>query len=168
MNMISVFDHSSRRGALVPMLNKIHALIAENAARDTLAGVEPPQNLILWTHKMRKHLVDIKWRFLVATDATNLAGLMFYRYEGNAIYIEEMHVAWAHRNNPQVIEGLLKKLEFDQGTQDAAFYANSRMKLEVNKEILASVGFKDEHEGGWECLGDLAATVNALKLRYNR
>ena len=158
--MIEVYDHSSRRGALVPMLKKIHALIAENVATT--------EHVIFWSHKMRKNLVDIKWRFLIAVDGANIAGLFFYRYDGSDIYIEEMQISRAYSGNPQVAEGLLRKLEFDQGTKDAVFYANDRMQLEANKEILASVGFKEEHEGGWERLGDLPATVNALKLRYIR
>ena len=166
--MIEVFDRSGRRGVLVPMLKKIHELIATNALRDTAAGLPPPDNYIIWSHKMRKQLVDIKWRFLVAMDGATIAGLMFYRYLDTAIYIEELQIAWAYRKNPQVIEGLLRKLEFDPGTKVAVFYANDRMKLEPDKEILASVGFRDEHEGGWECLGSFADAVNAIKLRYNR
>lgn len=160
MGLIEVFDHSNRRGALVPMLKNIHALIGEN--------VSPMENMILWSHKMRKILLDINWRFLTAMSGNDIAGLLFYRYEGNNVYIEEMHVSLAHSKNPQVIEALLKKLEFDPGVKDATFYANDRMKLEANKEILAGVGFRDELEGGWECLGDFSATINTIKLRYTR
>jgi len=160
MSKIEVFDHSGRRGALVPMLKNIHALIAQN--------VPQTENFILWSHKMRKHLVDINRRFLTVSADTTLAALLFYRYEDTTIYIEEMHVSPLHIKNPQVVEYLLKKLELDPGTKDAIFYANDRMKLAANKEILAAAGFKDEHAGGWECLGDFSATCNELKLRYTR
>ena len=157
--MIEIFDHSNRRGVLVPMLKNIHALISQN--------VSPMENFILWSHKIRKILLDINWRFLTATSGTNVVGLLFYRYEGGAIYIEEMHISRTHSKNPQVtLDGLLKKLEFDQGTKDAIFYASDKLKQEANKEILAAAGFKDEHAGGWECLGSFSETVNALKLRY--
>lgn len=159
-NMLEVFDRSTRRGTLVPMLKNIYTLIASNTPST--------ENMILWSHKMRKNLLDINWRFLTVMSGNDIVGLLFYRYDGNSIYIEEMQVARAYSNDPQVVESLLKKLELDPGVKDAIFYANDRMKQEVNKEILASVGFKEEIDGGWECLGNFSETNNTLKLRYIR
>jgi hypothetical protein len=166
--MLEVKDYSARRGVIVPILPKIHAMIKENAEKDTIAGIAPPEHIITWTQKMRKLLMDIKRRFLVASDGGNLAGIFFYRYDETKIYIEDLQIAWAYRNNPGVIEGFLKRLEFDAGTKDATFFVSERVKIEADKEILAAKGFKETHDGGWEELGSLQKTAAALKLRYNR
>ena len=117
---------------------------------------------------MGKNLSDVNRRFLVALDGPVLAGVFFYRYEGSNIYVEDLQINWAYRNNPKVLEGLLKKLDYDHGTKDAIFYAGERIKAEADKEMLASVGIKEVHENGWEQLGKLSSAVAALKLRYNR
>ncbi|MDR0272506.1 MAG: hypothetical protein LBI27_04230, partial [Clostridiales bacterium] len=163
-------DYSTRRGVIVPILPKIHKLLKENAEQDKLACIEPPEHLITWQHKMRRELVDINRRFLIAVDGPNVAGFFFYRYDGKKIYIEDFQVAWAYRNNANVIEGFLKKLEFDKGTTDAVFYASERVKIEANSEILASKGYdvKKTDDEGWEELGPLKQTAGALKMRYIR
>jgi len=166
--MIEFFDYSGRRGALVTLLPKIHALLTENAQKDKLSGISQPEHIVTWQQKKKAVLLDINWRFLVCMDGPILAGLFFYRYQGSNIYIEDLHVAWAYRNNKAIIEGLLKKLEYDANAKDSTFFAGERIKTESDKEILASVGFKQEHEGGWENVGSLSQAVNALKLRYNR
>ena len=166
--MLEFFDYSNRRGVLVGWLPKIHTLLKNNALRDTLAGIQPPEHIVTWTQKMKAGLLDINRRFLVATEGTMLAGILFYRHENGNVYIEDLHVDWAFRKNPQVVEGLLKKLEFDTNAKDATFYASERIKSDADKEILASVGFKESHEGGWENLGGLSTTIGILKLRYNR
>jgi hypothetical protein len=165
--MLEINDYSSRRGVIVPLLPKIHAMLKENAENDKLAGLEPPEHVITWTQKMRKDIVDINRRFFVALDGANLAGILFYRYDGTDIYIEDLHVAWPFRHNAGVIEGFIKRLEFDGGTKDAKFFASDRVKIESDKEILESKGFKSRGEG-WETLGTFKQTVAALKLRYNR
>jgi len=170
--MLEFYDYSSRRGILVPLLPKVHALLAENARMDKVAGQEPPAHIITWQQAERKKLVDINRRFLVAMEGTALAGIFFYLHKktetGTEIYIEDLHIAWTHRNNPNVIEGLLKKMEFDPAVRDAVFYAGQRVKIEQDKEILASVGLKDERTDEWESLGSLQQTINTLKIRYNR
>jgi len=190
--MITAFDYSFRRGVLVPLLKQIYTIISQN-----VAGTE---NIITWQQKMRKNLIDINWRFIIAVDGANLLGFIFYRYANShkeqldfalcenairtlqadcrakfdttqnqiAIYIEEMQIAKGCMANQLVLDSLVKKLEQDQGTKDATLFANDRMKKKLNKEILASVGFKDVIEGGWENLGGLTSTINALKIRYSR
>ncbi|MCL1884842.1 MAG: hypothetical protein FWF81_13945 [Defluviitaleaceae bacterium] len=165
---MEIKDFSGRRGVLVPIFPKIHAMLKENSEKDRISGLKPPEHVITWQQKMRSTLVDNNRRFFVAMDGNNLAGIFFYRYDGNKIYIEDVHVAWAYRRNALVIDGFLKKLEYDQGTKDATFFVGERIKLEVDKEILASKGFKDEHEDGWERLGTLQEAIAALKIRYNR
>lgn len=167
--MLEFNDYSNRRGVIVPILPKIHAMLAENAARDKLAGLEPPEHVIMWSQKMRKILTDINRRFIVALDGGFLAGIFFYRYDGKNIYIEDVQVAWAYRNNPGVIDGFLQRLEYDPGTKDAAFFASGRIKSDSDTEALAAKGFKKElDDNGYEKLGTLAQAAAALKLRYNR
>ena len=79
---------------------------------------------------MKPRLVDVNWRFITAVDDATLVGVFFYRHGGANVYIEEMQVAYTHHGNLQVIEGFLKKLEFDKAAMDATFYANDRMQLE--------------------------------------
>ena len=169
--MIAINDFSSRRGVLVPLLPKFHAIIKENAKRDRVANLEPPEHVITWTQKMRKVILNINRRFVVAMDGENLVGILFYRAENageKKIFIEDLQTAWAYRNNPQIIDGFLKKLEYDQNTKDATFYASERIKIDYDKELLASKGFKTVHEDGWERLGTFSQAAGAIKIRYNR
>jgi len=166
--MLEFNDYSNRRGAIVPLLSKIHAIFAENAAKDTMAGIAPPEHIITWRQKMNSQVLDINRRFLVAQEGSTLAGIFIYRYDGANIYIEELQILWAYRNNPTVLEGLLKKLEYDTGAKDATFFASERVKMDADKEKLAAVGLGDTHQDGWEKIGSLSMTVNAMKIRYNR
>ncbi|MCL2225972.1 MAG: hypothetical protein FWB96_13475 [Defluviitaleaceae bacterium] len=165
---MEIHDYSSRRGALVPLLPKIHAMLKENASRDKLSVTEPPEHIISWRQKMRRTIVDINRRLLVALDGGSLAGIFFYRYDGANIYIEDVQTAWTYRKNPAVIEGFLKRLEYDAGTKTATFFVGERVKIEADKEMLAAKGFKEAHEGGWEKLGTLSQAAAAIKLRYGR
>lgn len=160
------FDYSNRRGALVPVLPKVHALLADISVKDKMAALPMPEHIVTWQQQMRKTVLQINHRFLCAIDASILAGIFFYHYQGTDIYIDECQIAWTYRNNPRVLDGLLKKLEFDTGTRNATFYASDRIKKESDKEILASVGFKEEIEGDYENLGNFATMANTLKLRY--
>jgi len=171
--MLEFIDYSTRRGAMVALLPKIHALLTEIAVRDKIAGITPPEHLVSWQHKARKELLEVNRRFLVAMDGNLLAGLFFYRYNKdkagkNNIYIEDVQIAWVFHKNPLVLEGLLKKLEYDADARNANFFASNRIRVETNKEILASVGFKEEKEGDWENLGNFKEMTNALKVRYSR
>jgi len=169
--MLEFIDYSSRRGTMVALLPKIHALLTEISVRDKIAGITPPEHLVTWQHKARKELIEIQRRFLVAMDGNLLAGLFFYRYDKenkNNIYIEDVQIAWVFHKNPLVLEGLLKKLEYDADARNATFFASNRIRIETNKEILASVGFKEKKEGDWENLGNFKEMANALKVRYSR
>jgi hypothetical protein len=169
--MLEIHDYSSRRGVLVPLLPKIHAMTKDNVAKDKLTNLEPPEHVVTWTQKMRKVILDINRRFIVAVDGGNLAGIFFYRSDlrvGKKIFIEDVQVAWAYRNNPHVIDNFLKKLEYDQNTKDATFYASERIKIDHDKELLAAKGFKTTHEDGWERLGTFSEAAGAIKIRYNR
>ena len=163
ITLITITDHSSRRGVLVAMLKSIYALIADNAQK---RKATPPDNFITWQHVVKPQLLDISRRFFSAMDGDILVGVFFYRYSDGNIYIEELQIAHSYRNNPQILEGFLKKLESDQNAASMTFYANDRMQQEQNKEILATVGIKQEFENGWECLGTFTEMSNALKLRY--
>ncbi|MCL2355979.1 MAG: hypothetical protein FWC70_02310 [Defluviitaleaceae bacterium] len=164
--MLEVNDYSNRRGIVVPMLPKIHAMLAEIAARDKHS--EPPEHVIIWSQKMRKILMDINRRFIIALDGKFLAGIFFYRHDGGNIYIEDLQVAWVFRNNPGVIDGFLQRLEYDSAAKDATFFASERVKSDADQEILAAKGFKRELEDGWENFGTLAQASAAIKVRYGR
>jgi len=166
--MLEFIDYSNRRGALVGLQPSIYNMQKENALRDKLSVIHPPEHIVTWSQKMKANLLDIHRRFLVAMDGKVLAGILFYRYQGTHLYIEDLQIAWAYRKNWAVVEGLLKKLEYDTNAKDATFFASERIKSDADKEILASVGFKETHEGGWENLGGMSAAIGQLKLRYNR
>jgi hypothetical protein len=161
-------DYSNRRGVLVPLLPKVHAMYKENSVRDRLSAIEPPEHLITWQHKQREILVDINRRFLVALDGNTLVGVLFYRHAGKDIYIEDLQIAWPYRNNPHIIDGFLKRLEYDPLTKEAVFYASERIKIEADEEVLVAKGLKKKHIDGWENLGSFSKASLALKLRYNR
>jgi hypothetical protein len=168
--MLEINDYSSRRGVIVQLLPQIHALLKANA-QEKLTNLVPPEHVITWTQKMRRVVLDINRRFIVAVDGGNLAGIFFYRSDlrnGKKIFFEDVQVSSKYKNNPLVIDGFLKKLEFDQNAKDATFYASERIKIDFDKELLAAKGFKVEHEDGWEKLGDFKDAAGALKIRYNR
>jgi hypothetical protein len=48
----------------------------------------------------------------------------------------------------------------------AEVFAGERIKVERDKEILASVGFKDTYIDGYQLLGNPRDAEAALKLRY--
>jgi hypothetical protein len=183
--MLEINDYSSRRGVLVPLFPKIHAMLKENSERDKFSNLEPPEHLIIWQQKIRQVILDINRRFIVAMDGGNLAGIFFYRIgkvdgvgkidgigkvDGNEgkIFIEDVQAAWSYRNNTHIIDGFLKKLEFDKHSKDATFYASQRIKIDYDKELLAAKGFKTVHEDGWEKLGTYSQAAGAIKIRYNR
>lgn len=155
---------------MVAFLPKIHAITKENVSKDKLTLMTPPEHFVTWQHKMRRVLVDIKRRFIVAVDGDVLAGIFFYRYgDEGKIFIEDAQTAWAYRNNPRVMDGFLKKLEYDKATKDATFYASERIKIAADQEMLAKRGATlITHEDGWEKLGTFAEMATAIKLRYNR
>jgi len=176
--MLEFFDYSNRRGVMVQFLPGVHALLLNNSQKDKLACLPPPEHIITWQQRLRNELLDINRRFLIAVNKTeprrpgeknaNVAGVFFYRYSGNDIYIEELQIAWDLRNDPQVLEGLMKKLEFDIGTKEVTFFAGERIKVESDKEQLAAKLLTKTNAENWENLGNLKAAINALKFRYNR
>jgi hypothetical protein len=167
--MLEITDYSGRRGGLVAFLPKIHALFAENAARDALAGFKQPENIILWKQKYSKELIEIHRRFLLVTDLQSIAGLMFYHFKGGAVYIDELQTAWQNRNNPAVFNMMIDKFSTSNEVKSCAeIFAGTNIKSSADKELLASVGFKETFPGGWEPLGSLTEAVGALRQRYQR
>ena len=170
-NAMEFHDYSNRRGALVQFLSKMHEIMKENAEQDKQGNIEPPEHIITWTQKKRKELTDITRRFYVAQDGGDgsiLAGFIFCRIDGGKAYIEEVQLARAYRNNPLVLDGLLKKLEFEPLIKDAEFFASERVKANADEEMLAAKGFKAEREDGFEKLGTFAQASAALRIRYSR
>ena len=164
--MLKVTDYSTHRGGVVTLLPKIHAMFKENARNDKAGVLKNPGHIITWQQLIKKQLTDINRRFIIATYQTELAGLLFYRYENGNAYIEEMQFATAHKNQVAAFDALFKKVEMDPKAHGAVFFVSDRIKLERNKEILASVGFKDSVENGYEKLGSLAEAASSLKLRF--
>ncbi|MCL2203899.1 MAG: hypothetical protein FWB88_08170 [Defluviitaleaceae bacterium] len=174
--MPEFIDYSSRRGAIVSLLPKVHALLKELSVKDKLCGLEPPETLVMWRQKINPLLLDINRRFLFAMeiagpDKREILGYMFYRYDGSGperVYIEDMQVAWRHRRNAGVVAGLILKLEKDPRTKNAVFYGGERLRVTTDKELLANVGFKETFPDGWEPLGNLKEATGALRIRYTR
>jgi hypothetical protein len=168
--MLAVHDYSSRRGVLVPLLPQIHALLTETAKKDSLAGIEPPINIILWKQQMNKQLVDINRKWLVVLNGNILAGLFFFRFlpDGN-IYLDELRIAWAYRNNNAVFTLLHDRFINDPAVKKAAdVFGGMNIKKEKEQEILASVGFEQEYENKPEPLGNPVDAAGILKIRYLR
>jgi|GEM_PF-6228354 len=126
-----IHDYSTRRGVLVPLLEKVHAMYRELAEHDKLSGLAMPEHIITWTQKRRKELVDIERRFFVALDGGELVGFFFYKHEGENILLEDV------QGSPEVIEGFLKKLEYDTAAKDKTFYAGERIRRCADEEIVA-------------------------------
>ncbi|MCL2605020.1 MAG: hypothetical protein FWD90_11135 [Defluviitaleaceae bacterium] len=174
--MLEFIDYSTRRGAIVPLLPKIHALLKENAEKDKLCGLEPPENLVTWRQKINPMLLDISRRFVFAMEIKgpnnrDVLGFVFYRYPPNEkgkLYINDMQIAYAQRGNAAVLTGLVAKLEADPNAKNAAFFGGERLKKPVDKEILAGVGFIETFPDGWEPLGNMKEALGALRLRYGR
>jgi hypothetical protein len=173
--MLEFIDYSSRRGAIVPLLPKVHALLKENAERDKPSGLEPPANIVTWRQQMNPQLLDISRRFVFAMEkkgaGREVVGFVFYRYDTqkkNTLYIEDMQIAWEHRNDPAILTGLITKLENDPSAKNCELFGSERLKLMADKEILAGVGFRDHFPEGWEPLGKMKEAMGSLKLRYGR
>jgi hypothetical protein len=173
--MMEFIDYSSRRGAIVPLLPKIHALLKELAEKDKLCGLESPVNITLWKQKINPQLLDVSRRFLFAMEIggekREIAGFLFYRCdprEPGKLYIEEMQIAWSCKNKAAAVAGLIAKLETDPGAKTAVFFGSERLRLMADKELLAEVGFRETFPDGWEPLGNIKEAVGSLKLRYNR
>jgi len=159
-------DFSNRRGALVGLLPHIYAILKDNAANDKSLRAKAPEHMVTWLQKAKRNLTDINRRFIVCMDAMVLAGYLFYRYKGKDIHIDDLQIAWNYRGDANILNGMLKKLEYDPGTKDAIFYAGEAIKVPKDTEILESVGFVHDFGSEGENLGSLGATVNALKSRY--
>jgi hypothetical protein len=164
-------DYSGRRGIIVPMMDKIYALITENIEKDKQAGLPPPLNRIIWRQRFKRMLPEIHRRWMFILDGKSLAGLLFYHFKdnGNKLYIDELMVAWPYRHNKLVFPLMLDKFQFDREVKACReIYAGERVRMEPDKEILATAGFKETYEGGYHLLGSLPETVEALKIRYIR
>ena len=135
--MFEVFDYSARRGALVPLLASIYKIICETKIKN-------PENFIFFKQRMSKLLIDINYRWIIINENKQLAGFLFYRYEGKNIYITDLHISKSVKTPVDAITMLIKKMEYDQGTKTADFYENDFL------------------------LGDLKKTSDTLILRYNK
>ena len=171
--MIEITDYSGRRGAMVPLFPKIHEITKENVQRGKFAKLEQPEHVVTWQHKMRKVILDISRRFIVARDDAFLAGIFFYRIDAQnqqIVYVEDVQVAWAYRNSSEIMDGFLRRVEKDPiaGVKGVTFYAGKRIRIDVETEKLVARGHKFERESGWEKLGTFAEAAAALKARYSK
>ncbi len=167
--MLEITDYSNRRGGLVPLLPKIHALFAENAAKDALARFAPPQNIILWKQRYHKLVVEINRRFVLVADGSAIAGLMFYHFRDKAVYLDELQVAWQYRHNQAVFNLLMDRfVNSNEVKAVTAVFAGENIKSPADKELLASVGFTETFPDGWEPLGNVTDAAGALRTRYIR
>ncbi|MDR1664177.1 MAG: hypothetical protein LBR83_04550 [Clostridiales bacterium] len=166
--MLEAIDYSSRRGVIVPMMDMIYDLIAENIEKDKQAGFPPLENKIIWKQRFRVALMEIERRWVFVMEGKLTTALLFYRFSGgDKLFIDELMVAWPYRNNKMIFPMLLDKFRFDDAVKKySAIYAGERVRVEENAEILAAAGFKGEYENGYQLLGSLPEAVDALKMRY--
>ena len=115
--MFEVFDYSSRRGAIVPLLADIYKIICETKIKN-------PENIIFFKQRMSKLLIDINYRWIILNEKKSLAGFLFYRYENETIHITDLHISKTVNSPKEAITLILKKMEYDQGTKTASFYEN--------------------------------------------
>ena len=130
--MLEFIDYTNRRGALVRLQDSIYNMQKDNAQRDKLALAPPPTHIVSWTQTMKRNLLDVNRHFIVAMDNKKLAGILFYRYSGTNLYLEDFHIAWGYRSVPQVAEGLLKKVELDTKSKDATVFASVQIKTDAD------------------------------------
>ncbi len=167
--MFEVIDFSSRRGALVPLLPKIHALLTVNAVKDKVAGIAPPENIILWKHRAHREILEIHRRFVLVMDGNSVTGLLFYHFKEDSVYLDQFQIAWEYRHNPAVLDIMTDKFAANREVKACgSVYAGENVKAPADKELLASVGFKETFPDGWEPLGTVAEAVGALRTRYAR
>ena len=164
--MLKVTDYSKHRGGVVTLLPQIHAMYKENALADKSGVLPNPGHIVTWQQKIKKRLTDINWRFLIATQNDKIVGVLFYRYEGNNAYVEEFQFHKNFDGDVEAFDQIFKKLEMDKKSQNAVFFVSQFVKLEKNKELLASAGFKEVTEQGYELLGSLSEARASLRLRF--
>ena len=164
--MLRVTDFSSHRGGVVALLPKIHSMFKENARADRSGVLQNPGHIVTWQQKIKKRLTDINWHFVIATQGDRLVGVLFYRHEGNNAYIEELQFHKDFEGDTEAFDLIFKKLEMDKKALSAVFYVSQYVKLEKNKEILASVGIKEAAACGYENLGSLGEAKASLRLRF--
>ena len=165
-NMLKVTDYSKHRGGVVALLPQIHSMYKENALADKSGVLQNPGHIVTWQQKIKKRLTDINWRFLIATQKDRLVGVMFYRYDNNNAYIEEFQFHKNFEGDTEAFDQIFKKIEMDKKSADSVFYVGQFVKLEKNKEILASAGFKEVSKEGYELLGSLSEARASLRLRF--
>ena len=164
--MLKITDYSKHRGGVVALLPQIHAMYKENALADKSGTLQNPGHIITWQQQIKRRLTDINWRFLIATQRDKIVGVMFYRYSGSNAYIEEFQFHKDFEGDTEAFDMIFKKLEMDNKSAGAVFYVSRFVKLEKNKEILASAGFKEVSEDGYELLGSFNEARGSLRLRF--
>ncbi|MCL2399228.1 MAG: hypothetical protein FWC91_05735 [Defluviitaleaceae bacterium] len=164
---MNIVDLSGRRGAIVHLLPDVYELLKKNDSSIL--------NKVLWTHDINKVLVDINYKWVFALEGTNvLLGMMFYQLgsDGESVYINTLAAKNIAPGKNAILEALLKKFEQDATIKlRKSFYVSREIKREASVEILETVGLQDESvydNNGYQLLGDLGDTVNALKIRYLR
>ena len=165
-SMLKVTDYSNHRGGVVTLLPQIHSMYKENALADKSGVLQNPGHIITWQQKIKKRLTDINWKFLIATQKDRLVGVLFYRYDGANAYVEEFQFHKSFEGDTEAFDQIFKKLEMDKKSSSAVFYVSKYVKLEKNKEILASAGFKEFSGDGYELLGNFNEARASLRLRF--
>ena len=119
--MLKVTDYSNRRGGVVNLLPQIHSMYKENALADKSGVLQNPGHIITWQQQIKKRLMDINWRFLIATQRDRIVGVLFYRYEISNAYIEELQFHKNFESDTEAFDQIFKKLEMDKKSGDAVF-----------------------------------------------
>ena len=166
--MLEILDYSARRGVVALMLDKIYSALDENASCEKLSNAKPPGNKILWKQSYKKILLETERRWLFAMEGDKIAGFVFYRLGvGGRVYLNEFLLSPDYTSDRAVFSALLDKFFYDPSVKNCAgIFAGENVRIEHDKELLASVGFRDEYEDGFQSLGGPADAAGALKIRY--
>jgi hypothetical protein len=158
-------DYSHRRGVLVHLLPTIHEIYAVNAqARGTT--LLPPDHIITWTQEMGAVVIDPARRFLVCMQNQRLAGFLFYRLDGQNVYLEDVQIEQSFRRPAgPIMDGLIQKMEQDPTVKQSTVYAGYRIRRDTDTEIIASKS-REPREQEWEKLGSFGKAMGMLKIRY--
>jgi len=152
--MLAAYDYSSRRGAIVPLLPRVHAILTHHSA-DKSTFITAPGNITIWRQQMNKLVIDVNRRWIIALDDKILVGFLFYRHDGNNIIIDYLQLAQGY--DIKVVELMLKKLEFDPAAREARYVKGEFVLPEIHKSPVPN-----------EDLGTMAEAMTVIRQRYSR
>ena len=157
---MTIADYSARRGAIIHFFPQIYELLRDYC--------ELP-NKIIWTQQIKRQIVDINRRYILAVDNSKFSnakvlGFLFFKKHDEKILIDYFCV-----REKGVASALLEKFLRDDAVKAAkTFCISEAIKKEENDESLERVGLLDNSgfKDGYMEIGGYAETLKILKTRY--